>query len=62
MNKISKWIKEYANKNGIKSLVVGVSGGVDSAVVSKLCCETGIMTYIVSMPIHQNNSQLEISN
>ncbi len=62
MNKISKWIKEYANKNGIKSLVVGVSGGVDSAVVSKLCCETGIMTYIVSMPIHQNNSQLERAN
>lgn len=62
MNKISKWIKEYADKNGMKSLVVGVSGGVDSAVVSKLCCETGITTYIVSMPIHQNNSQLERAN
>jgi NH3-dependent NAD+ synthetase len=34
VNKISKWIKEYADKNGIKSLVVGVSGVVDSAVVS----------------------------
>jgi NAD+ synthase len=62
MNKISKWLKKYADRNGIKSLVVGVSGGIDSAVVSTLCCETGIPTYIVSMPIHQNNSQLERAN
>lgn len=59
MNKISKWLKKYADKNGIESLVVGVSGGIDSAVVSTLCCETGIPTYVVSMPIYQKNNQLE---
>ena len=38
---IVEWIKDYATKNNIKSLVVGVSGGIDSAVVSTLCAETG---------------------
>lgn len=59
MNKISKWIKSYAKKNGIKSLVIGVSGGIDSAVVSTLCCQTGLKTYIVSMPILQKEDQLK---
>jgi NAD+ synthase len=58
MNKISKWIKKYAEKNRINSLVVGVSGGIDSAVVSTLCCQTGITTYIISMPIYQKDDQL----
>jgi NAD+ synthase len=59
MHKISKWILDYSRKNKIKSLVVGVSGGIDSAVVSTLCCQTGIETYIISMPIHQKKDQLE---
>ena len=43
--RIVAWIKDYADSNGIKSLVVGVSGGIDSAVVSTLCAETGLPTY-----------------
>ena len=38
--KISEWLRDYAGKNQIKTLVVGVSGGIDSAVVSTLCAKT----------------------
>ena len=55
---IIKWIKEYSNKNTIKSLVIGISGGIDSALTSTLCAETGIKTIVVSMPIHQHQAQL----
>ena len=41
-NRIVNWIKDYANDNNIQSLVVGVSGGIDSAVVSTLCSETNV--------------------
>ena len=54
INYITKWIKDYAKKNKIKTLVVGVSGGIDSAVVSTLCAKTGINTYAVCMPIRQS--------
>jgi NAD+ synthase len=49
--RIVSWIKDYAIVNNIKSLVVGVSGGIDSAVVSTLCAETGLPTYVLSMPL-----------
>ena len=49
--KIVNWIKNYAVTNNIESLVVGVSGGIDSAVVSTLCAETGLKTYVLSMPL-----------
>ena len=52
-DKSSTGIKDYAEKNGITSLVVGVSGGIDSAVVSTLCARTGLHTIAVSMPIRQ---------
>lgn len=58
MNQISKWIKKYAEKNKIANLIVGISGGVDSGLVSTLCAETKLNTYIVSMPIHQRSDQL----
>ena len=54
---IDKWIKDYYYMHGIHSLVVGVSGGIDSAVVSTLCAKTGLPTYVVRMPLessHQN--------
>ena len=51
---ISKWIKSYATKNKISTLVVGISGGIDSSVVSALCAETGLKTIVVQMPIRQN--------
>ena len=51
---ITKWIKQYATKNKISTLVVGISGGIDSSVVSALCAETGLKTIVVQMPIRQN--------
>jgi NAD+ synthase len=57
IEKISLWIKDYADKNKIESLVVGVSGGIDSAVVSTLCALTGIQTFVLSMPIRQADDQ-----
>jgi NAD+ synthase len=55
---IALWIRDYCEKNGIKKLVVGISGGIDSAVVSTLCCLTGIDTILVSIPIKQKEDQL----
>ena len=57
---ISEWIGDYANKNGIETLVVGVSGGVDSAVTSTLSAMTGIDTIVLNMPIHQDLSLIHI--
>jgi len=51
---IVKWIKAYARSAKIKTLVVGISGGIDSSVVSALCASTGINTIVVQMPIRQN--------
>lgn len=50
-NKISDWIKNYAIKADKDTLVVGVSGGIDSALVSTLCARTGMKTFLLSMPI-----------
>ncbi len=50
---VSGWMLNYATINGIKSLIIGVSGGVDSAVVSYLSALTGLKVYVVSMPIRQ---------
>lgn len=51
---IVKWIKAYARSAKISTLVVGISGGIDSSVVSALCAETGLNTIVVQMPIRQN--------
>ena len=59
---IVTWIKDYVEKNKIKSLVIGVSGGIDSAVVSTLCAETGLPTYVVSMPLHSKIENSTLSS
>lgn len=51
---IVNWFKEYANKAGVKGYVVGVSGGIDSAVTSTLCAMTELEVLCVEMPIHQH--------
>ena len=61
-NRIVNWIKDYAESNGIKSLVVGVSGGIDSAVTSTLAAETGLMTYCIGMPLLQKEEQESLSD
>ena len=60
---ITNWISNYAKSNSNTSfeLVVGVSGGIDSAVTSTLCAMTGINTHVVSMPIKQNPNQHNLS-
>ena len=60
--RIVSWIKDYADSNGIKSLVVGVSGGIDSAVVSTLCAETGLPTYVLTMPLNSKKENTALSD
>ena len=48
-NKIVNWIKDYSEKSNLNCLIIGISGGVDSALTSTLCAETGIKTIVVSM-------------
>ena len=59
---ISCWIGDYAEKNGVLTLVVGISGGIDSAVTSTLAAMTGIETIALNMPIMQDQSQFDLSN
>ena len=60
---ISNWIKDYVSLLDFQpvSLVIGVSGGIDSAVTSALCAKTGFKTIAVSMPIKQNSTQHDLS-
>ena len=55
---IVKWISDYSKDNNLSPLVVGISGGIDSALVSTLCAMTGIDTLVMSLPIHQKGDQL----
>ena len=55
---IVKWLKDYAINAKVNGFVVGVSGGIDSAVTSTLCAKTGFPTLCVEMPIHQAESQV----
>ena len=61
-NKIQEWIINYASENNLQVLVVGVSGGIDSAVVSTLCAKTGIPTIVVGMPINSNSENTRLSD
>ena len=58
---ITTWISDYTLENDIRALVVGVSGGVDSAVTSTLSARTGIRTIVLNMPIHQRKYQDDLS-
>ena len=51
IKRIVEWIKGYAENAGKEVLVVGVSGGVDSALTSTLCCMTGLEVFAVTMPL-----------
>ena len=54
INHIVKWLKQYARSAKTSTFVVGISGGIDSSVVSALCAETGLNTIVVQMPIRQD--------
>jgi NAD+ synthase len=51
INFISGWIADYSQKNNFSSLVIGISGGIDSAVTSTLSARTNLQTHVVTMPI-----------
>ena len=55
---IINWLKEYATNAKVNGFVLGVSGGIDSALTSTLCAKTGLPTLCVEMPIHQAESQV----
>ncbi len=52
------WLKSYAEENRQQGFVVGVSGGVDSALTSTLCAMTGLPTLLLELPIHQPKQQV----
>jgi len=56
---IVNWLKDYATKANSKGFVVGVSGGIDSAVVSTLAARTGLQTLVLEMPIRQKADQVD---
>ena len=61
-SKIVDWIKDYVQSNNIQSLVVGVSGGIDSAVTSTLCAKTDLEVHAVGMPLYQDEDQESLSD
>ena len=59
---IVNWLFDYSKKSSLNGFVVGVSGGIDSAVTSTLCAKTGLNTIVLNMPIHQKSNQFDRSN
>ncbi len=57
-NYISDWLKSYADKAGMDGFIIGISGGIDSALTSTLCAMTGKKLICLSMPIHQKSDEV----
>lgn len=55
---IVAWLKDYATKSKVKGFVIGISSGIDSAVTSTLCAQTGLPVLCIEMPIHQDITQV----
>jgi len=55
---IVNWLKSYAQENKISGFVIGISGGIDSAVTSILCARTGLKVLCLEMPIKQNDEHV----
>lgn len=55
---IVHWLKNYATKAKVNGFVIGISGGIDSAVTSTLCAKTGLEVLCIEMPIHQAASHV----
>ena len=54
---IIDWLKKYSKKSKTKGFVIGISGGIDSALTSTLCARTGLPTLCLDMPIFQNSNE-----
>ncbi|MCW2120523.1 NAD(+) synthase [Flavobacterium sp. 7A] len=57
-NHIVNWLKNYATTAKVNGFVIGISGGVDSALTSTLCAQTGLQVVCVEMPIHQHKDHV----
>lgn len=55
---IVNWLKDYATNAKVNGFVIGISGGIDSAVTSTLCAKTGLQVLCIEMPIHQAASHV----
>lgn len=58
-NHIVSWLDSYIEKSGAKGFIIGISGGVDSALTSTLCAKTGKKTLIITMPIRQTSAEYD---
>lgn len=58
VNHIVNWLKDYATQANVNGFVIGISGGVDSALTSTLCAKTGLDLLCLEMPIHQEQKQV----
>lgn len=59
---IVSWLRSYCKDSGMNGFVVGVSGGIDSALTSTLCALTGMRVIVLNMPIHQHKDQLGLAS
>ena len=58
---IERWLVDYLESAGLECFVIGISGGVDSALVSTLCARTGKPTYIFNIPIKSSETNTSLS-
>ena len=61
-SRIVNWLSDYVIAHNVKAFVIGVSGGIDSAVSSTLAAKTGLPVYALGMPIHQKEQQEVLSD
>jgi NAD+ synthase len=59
---IVQWLSEYAEKAKVNGFIIGISGGIDSALTSTLCALTGKKTMVVTMPIRQTKAEFDRAN
>lgn len=58
---IIDWLEHYSSDNKLKGFVLGISGGIDSALTSELCARTGLPLLCLEMPIHQEAQQVNLA-
>lgn len=56
---IVNWLSDYCSNAGLRGFIVGISGGIDSALTSALCALTGKEVILLSMPIRQKSGELD---
>lgn len=62
INHIVSWLNQYCEQAKMDGFIIGISGGIDSAITSTLCAKTKKKIIAVSMPIHQKSDQLSRAN